>query len=151
MPEYHRAKAENPTLRDPTETPEYGPHIQWFSTEAYGGYEEQLDFPQESQAAISLTTLLLNPLSKGTVRLSSYHPLAPPKIDHAYLPNPLDVALFVYGCRVADDIIVTGAGTKEKVTGPWPPSAKHPTTVQGWKDWVVSRLLIYWPRSEGIC
>lgn len=82
-----------------------GPHIEWFSTEAYGGYEEQLDFLGDGKAAISLTALLMNQYSRGTVRLSLYHPLAPPLIDHASLSEPLD---------------------------------PHPTTREGWREWVVS-------------
>ncbi|KAI8711322.1 Choline dehydrogenase [Fusarium sp. LHS14.1] len=139
MPEYHAVKAARPDLCDPTETPIGGPHIEWFSTEAYGGYEEQLGFPGEGRAAISLTTLLMYQCSRGTVWLNSYHLQAPPLIDHTYLSEPLDVELFAAGCDMAEDIIRTGSGTKDCVTGAWPPTAPHPTTREGWREWVRQR------------
>lgn len=135
IPEW-QATAEATGLEDPTEAPIGSPQIEFFSTEAYGGYEEQLDDPKTDEAAISMTTLLLNQRSKGTVTLSSFHPLAPPVIDHAYLSDPLDVALLAWGCKYADEIMRDGAGTKSVVPGPWPRHAAKPTTIEGWKQFV---------------
>ncbi|GAA4929240.1 choline dehydrogenase-like flavoprotein [Actinomycetospora succinea] len=121
---------------DPTGAPPGAPHLEFFGTEAYGGYEEQLDTPGPGQAAISLTTLLLHQRSRGSVTLSSFHPLAPPTIDHAYLSDPLDVALLAWGCRFAHDIMTTGAGTSEVTAGPWPRDVAKPDTVDEWKQFV---------------
>lgn len=135
IPEWHEMKAALGG-KDPTGAPEGSPQIEFFSTEAYGAYEEQLDNPKTGEAAISLTTLLLNQRSKGTVTLSSFHPLAPPHIDHAYLSDPLDVALFAWGCRYADEIMREGKGTKDVIRGAWPRGQHKPTTLEGWKQFV---------------
>ena len=52
--------------------------------------------------------------------LKSKDPTQNPIVDHNYLSDPLDLLVFSEGCRLANEIVVDGAGTKDVVSGSWP-------------------------------
>jgi len=54
---------------------------------------------------VTLNSAFLRPLSRGTVRLSSADPAAPPLIDPNYWAEPYDRTLSIAGLRLARDIM----------------------------------------------
>lgn len=75
-----------------------------------------------------MITELFSPRSKGTVTLKSTDPLENPIVDCNYLSDPLDVLVVSEGCRLGNEIVMNGAGTKDIVKGSWP-SSKYPATI----------------------
>ncbi|RCI15184.1 hypothetical protein L249_6941 [Ophiocordyceps polyrhachis-furcata BCC 54312] len=63
--------------------------------------------------------------SRGTVRLKSADPQALPVVDCGFLTDEVDLEVFAEACRLANEVIMTGDGTKDIVKGPWPPEAHH--------------------------
>jgi choline dehydrogenase len=57
----------------------------------------------------TITAILLQPRSRGTVTLASADPLAPPRIDPRFLAEPEDEATLVAGLRAAQRIAATPA------------------------------------------
>ncbi|MQY10164.1 putative GMC-type oxidoreductase [Streptomyces sp. RB5] len=53
---------------------------------------------------ITIGAVLLSPASRGTVRLASADPLAPPDIDPGYLTDPADLAVLAAGVRRAQQL-----------------------------------------------
>lgn len=41
-------------------------------------------------------------------------------IDCNYLSDPLDLLVLSEGCRLGNEIVINGAGTKDVVKGSWP-------------------------------
>jgi choline dehydrogenase len=58
---------------------------------------------------LSTGPVLLQPEARGTIRLSSADPAAPPTIDPRYLTAPADVAAMVAGVRQAQALLATRA------------------------------------------
>jgi 4-pyridoxate dehydrogenase len=54
--------------------------------------------------AFGIDPVILHPESRGTVRLQSTDPLAPVRIHYNYLSNPVDIAKFRQGFRLAREI-----------------------------------------------
>jgi len=69
-----------------------------------------------------MITELFSPRSKGTVTLKSTDPSENPVIDCNYLSDPLDLLVLTEGCRLGNEIVLKGEGTKDVVTGSWPQS-----------------------------
>lgn len=53
---------------------------------------------------IAIRPTLLHPKSRGTVRLRSSDPLAPPLIDYRFLTDPEDLHRIIKGARIAMDV-----------------------------------------------
>ncbi|RDA94390.1 hypothetical protein CP533_2243 [Ophiocordyceps camponoti-saundersi (nom. inval.)] len=63
--------------------------------------------------------------SRGTVSLKSADPKALPVVDCGYLTDELDLDVLAEACRFANEIVMTGDGTKDLVKGSWPPGENH--------------------------
>lgn len=74
----------------------------------------------DKKHAFAMITELFSPRSKGTVTLQSTDPLQNPIIDCNYLSDPLDLLVLSEGCRLGNEIVLNGAGTKDIVKGSWP-------------------------------
>ena len=83
------------------------------------------DYPFESGSAFGMVTQLFNPWSKGTVELSSADPTVNPVVNHNYLQDPLDLLVLAEGCRLGNEIVMEGSGTKDIVKGSWPSGLTH--------------------------
>lgn len=77
-------------------------------------------------------------MSRGEVTLKSADPLENPIVDHRYLSDRRDVLMMSEGVRFANEIVMTGAGTKDKIKGAWPPGAQHHLnkTNEDWQPFV---------------
>ncbi|KIV85554.1 hypothetical protein PV11_01236 [Exophiala sideris] len=116
--------------RDPMGLTQHQPNVEFFSTEAgplalYGGPKQYDDLPIDKKHAFAMITELFSPRSKGTVTLKSADPMDNPIIDCNYLSDPLDLLVITEGCRLANEIVMKGAGTKDVVKGSWPQSLTH--------------------------
>lgn len=108
-----------------------------FSTELYGGGPQHPHLPTlPTDSAFAMITMLCGPHSRGTVRLSSASVHDKPKIDHHYLEHPLDVAVLAAGTKLAHEVAVEGAGTKDHIAGAWPIDRIHPEGADEWKAYV---------------
>ncbi|KPI38305.1 L-sorbose 1-dehydrogenase [Cyphellophora attinorum] len=113
------------------------PHIEFFTTELYGGPKQYVDFPINQQHAFAMITELFSPRSKGTVTLASADPAENPIIDHNYLADPLDLLVMTEGLQLGNEIVTRGSGTRDLIKGSWPPSSKHHTYTERsqWEDY----------------
>lgn len=68
----------------------------------------------------SLSTQILNPASRGAIRLRSSDPFAPPVIQPNYLADESDLELFVEGVRRARDISQAGPFDEFRGAEVWP-------------------------------
>jgi len=136
IPEWKEAKEKNPDV-DPMGQKPGQPHVEYFSTELYGGGPQHVHLPtHEDESCFATLTMLCGPQSRGTVRLSSSDPHAKPKIDHNYLATTLDVALLAEACRHIHNVVVNGAGTKNHVGGAWPKTRVPPNDTEEWRRYV---------------
>ncbi|KAL2393328.1 L-sorbose 1-dehydrogenase [Exophiala dermatitidis] len=124
--------------RDPMELTPNQPNVEFFTTELYGGPKQYDDFPIDKKHAFAMITELFSPRSRGTVTLKSKDPLENPVIDCNYLSDPLDLLVLSEGCRLGNEIVMQGAGTKDIVKGSWPPHLTHhaATTREEWVPYV---------------
>ncbi|CAF3785050.1 unnamed protein product [Rotaria sp. Silwood1] len=145
-PVWEAAKSEKqkvqPSEYDPTGQWPNQPHIELWTTElhfcapVFSQADELPQFPVEGEGAITLITFLCGPQARGTVRLSSNDTTSKPIIDHAYLENDLDVAVLAEGCRIGDEVLMKGRGTKDIIVGLWPKTLSHPKNLDDWKKHV---------------
>ena len=96
------------------------------------------DFPKEGQYAFAMCCFLCGLMSRGEVTLNSTDPLENPIVDHRYLSDRRDVLMMSEGVRFANELVMTGAGTKDKIKGAWPPGAQHHLnkTNEDWQPFV---------------
>ena len=112
--------------RDPMGLRSQQPNIEFFNTECYGGPSHMFrDYPVNSNSAFGMITQLFNPRSKGSVGLKSTDPTVNPIVNHNYLQDPLDLLVLAEGCRLGNEIIMEGSGTKGIVKGSWPAELAH--------------------------
>ncbi|KAJ4366491.1 hypothetical protein N0V83_008127 [Neocucurbitaria cava] len=99
------------------------------------------DFPPAGKYAFAMATTFFSAKSRGAVTLSSTDPTANPKVQHNYLSDPLDMLVFSEACRLANEIAVDGAGTKDLVVGSWPAAQGHNkyTKREEWKEAIRER------------
>jgi len=122
---WHNAKKERSDGRDPMGLTKDQPNIEFWNTELYGGPKQYADFPIDHKHAFALCALLFNQHSRGTVTLSSADSLKNPIVDHAYMSHPLDMLVMSEACRFANEIVMSGSGTKNIIKGSWPADLKH--------------------------
>lgn len=115
-------KAKTKSGRDPMGLTKSQPHIEFFTTELYGGPKQYDDFPIDKKHAFAMITELFSPRSKGNVTLKSTDPFDNPIVDCNYLSDPLDVLVLSEGVRLGNEIVMNGSGTKDIVKGSWPSS-----------------------------
>ncbi|KIJ40869.1 GMC oxidoreductase [Sphaerobolus stellatus SS14] len=138
--------------RDPMDRAPSQPHVEFFATECYGGPKQFTDFPLDGKSAFALITELFGQQSRGTVTLKSKDPLDNPVVDPKYLNHPLDTLVLTEACRLANEIVMQGEGTKDIVKGAWPPSADHHTykTREDWEPH-VKKLATTCYHAAGSC
>ena len=81
---------------------EPAPDLQYHGAAAY--YENHGLNPPAGVRAYGLGVVVLNPDSRGSVRLDSPNPFAPPRIDPNYLAEERDWQRLVKGFRIAQEI-----------------------------------------------
>ena len=113
--------------RDPMGLTEGQPHVEFWNTELYSPKYMFKDFPGDQQHAFALATIFFSPKSRGTVTLKSADPRDIPVVQHNHLSDPLDMLVFSEGCRLANEIVLEGEGTKDVVRGSWPENLTHHT------------------------
>lgn len=120
--------------RDPMGLTKSQPHIEFFTTELYGGPKQYDQFPIDKKSAFAMITELFSPRSKGTVSITTTDPFENPVVDCNYLAHELDLLVLSEGVRYGNEIVMKGAGTKDVVKGSWPPDLTHHafTTRQEW-------------------
>ena len=111
--------------RDPMHLTETQPNLEFFHTVCYGGPPEYTDFPKEGQYAFAMCCFLCGLQSRGEVKLKSAKARENPIVDHKYLSDKRDLLMLAEGVRFANEIVMTGEGTKDLIKGAWPPGAKH--------------------------
>ena len=124
--------------RDPMGQTETQPNLEFFHTVMYGGPPEFTDFPKEGQYALAMCCFLCGLQSRGFVKLKSADPFEPPLVDHKYLSDKRDLLMMSEGVRFANEVVMTGAGTKDIIKGAWPPGATHHLnkTNEDWQPFV---------------
>lgn len=123
--------------RDPMGLLPSQPHVEFWNTECYSPKYLYRDFPTENKHAFALVTELFAPQSRGEVTLKSADPTENPVVDHNYFSNPLDLLVFSEGCRLANEIVTQGAGTKDIIKGSWPEHLTH-HTYKSREEWIPS-------------
>jgi hypothetical protein len=124
--------------RDPMGLSKKQPHVEFFTSELYGGPSQFSDKPAPGQSAFSIIPELFGQQSRGTVTLRNEAPKDPFTslvIDHNYLDNPLDLLVLAEACSLASKIVMKGNGIKKIVKGSWPPSEEH-HKLETRQDWV---------------
>ncbi|KAF2649040.1 GMC oxidoreductase [Lophiostoma macrostomum CBS 122681] len=111
--------------RDPMHTLKSQPHVEFWNTECYSPKYMFKDFPPDGRFAFALATTFFSPRSRGELKLASKDPTDNPKVQHNFLSDPLDMLVFSEGCRLANEIVLRGTGTKDIVVGSWPASHEH--------------------------
>ena len=107
--------------RDPMGLTPNQPHVELFNTECYGGPGELYNHPPiDHKHVFSMMSQLFSHHSLGSVTLASKNPLENPVVDHNYLDNPLDLLVLSEACRLGNEIVTKGRGTKDVVKGAWP-------------------------------
>ncbi|GJJ10043.1 hypothetical protein Clacol_004269 [Clathrus columnatus] len=125
--------------RDPMGLTPSQPNIELLSTECYGGpSREYTDFPPEGKSVFAMALILFGQQSRGTVTLKTKDPLSNPVVDHNYLSDPLDLLIMSEACKLANEIVTRGEGTKDIVKGAWPPGSNHHLfkTREEWESFV---------------
>ena len=124
--------------RDPMDLTETQPNLEFFHTVCYGGPPEYTDFPKEGQFAFAMCCFLCGLQSRGEVKLKSKDAKENPIVDHKYLDDKRDLLMMSEGVRFANEIVMTGEGTKDLIKGAWPPGAKHHLnkTNEDWQPFV---------------
>ena len=155
-PLWQQAKTEEG--RDPMGLTKTQPHIEFFTTELYGGPKQYDQFPigksalaqkrippkpltqriTDKKHAFAMITELFSPHSRGTVTLASSDPTANPIISCNYLEHPLDLLVMTEGVRFGNEIVMNGSATKSIVKGAWPSDLTHHkfTERREWEDHV---------------
>jgi choline dehydrogenase-like flavoprotein len=124
-PLWQQAKKDRQDGRDPMGLTPSQPHIEFFTTELYGGPKQYDQFPIDKKHAFSMITELFSPKSKGSVTLRSADPFDNPIVDCNYLADPLDLLVLSEGVRFGNEIVMQGAATKDVVKGSWPSNLTH--------------------------
>lgn len=124
--------------RDPMALTETQPSVEFFNTVCYGGPPEYTDKPKAGEWALALACFLCGQQSRGYVTIKSTDPFEPPFADPKYLDDKRDLIMLSEGVRFANEMILTGSGTKDIVKGSWPAGATHHLnkTNEDWHDHV---------------
>ena len=130
-------KAPRTEGRDPMALTPQQPHVEFWNTECYGpkAYGE---VPGKGKQAFAMLITLFAGRSRGEVTLKSADPKENPVVDHKHFSDPLDLLVLSEGCRVANEVILEGAGTKDVIAGSWPHHLAHPTQKDrhAWESYV---------------
>lgn len=102
------------------------PHVEFWNTECYGP-KPYGEVPGNDKQAFAMVTTLFAGQSCGQVTLKSADSAENPVVDHKHLSDPLDLLVLSEGCRLANEIVLEGAGTKDVIEGSWPHHLTHHT------------------------
>ncbi|KAK8069703.1 alcohol oxidase [Apiospora phragmitis] len=108
--------------RDPMGLTPRQPHVEFFNTECYGGPKQYDQFPVDGEHAFSMIAELFGAQSRGSVRLRSADPLDKPEV-------------LAEACRLGNEIVMEGKGTRDIVKGSWPLELTHHTNKTR-EDWI---------------
>ncbi|PHH82494.1 hypothetical protein CDD83_3250 [Cordyceps sp. RAO-2017] len=124
--------------RDPMGLTPAQPNAELMTCESFFGPGQYKVRPTEGQHVFCIIPELFAARSRGSVALQSADPAAKPVVDTGFLTDPLDAEVLAEACRFGNDIVLDGAGTKDIVKGPWPPTASHHKlkTREEWKAYV---------------
>lgn len=111
--------------RDPMGLTESQPNCEFFNTVCYGGPGEYTDNPGPGQFALSMCVFLCGQRSRGYVTIKSKDPFEPPFADPRYLSDKRDLLMLSEGVRFGNEVVMEGLGTKDVISGAWPPGATH--------------------------
>jgi hypothetical protein len=112
--------------KDPMGQSENQPTVEFFNTECYAApVWHYKDFPVAGNSAFAMVTQLFAPRSKGTGELKSANPADNPIVNHHFLEDPLDILVLAEGCKLGNEIILEGSGTRDIIKGSWPPNLVH--------------------------
>ncbi|KAK4952207.1 hypothetical protein LTR10_010129 [Elasticomyces elasticus] len=119
--------------RDPMCLTESQPNLEFFHTVCYGGPPEYT-----GQYALAVCCFLCGQQSRGEVTIKSTDPFEPPHADPRYLSDKRDLIMMSEGVRFANEIAMTGTGTKDVIKGAWPAGATHHQnkTNEDWQPFV---------------
>ena len=117
-------KARRSDGRDPMGLTPQQPHVEFWNTECYGP-KPYGNIPGNGQQAFAMAITLFAARSLGEVTLKSADPTVNPVVDHKHLSDPLDLLVLSEGCRLANEIVLEGAGTKDVIEGSWPHHLTH--------------------------
>ena len=112
--------------RDPMGLTFQQPHVEFWNTECYGP-KLYGSAPGNDKQAFAMITTLFSARSRGEVTLKSADPSEKPVVDHKHLSDPLDLLVLSEGCRLANEIVLEGAGTRDVIKGSWPHHQTHHT------------------------
>lgn len=129
--------AEREAGRDPMGLTPSQPNIEFFHTECYGGPKQFNQFPGQDETAFAMIAELFSPHSRGQVTIATTDPMQNPVVDHNYLNDQsgLDLLVLSEACRLGNEVVVKGSGTKDVVKGSWPRDLSHHTYDKR-EDWV---------------
>ncbi|KAI9653510.1 MAG: hypothetical protein M1821_007018 [Bathelium mastoideum] len=134
-PLWQQASREAAPGRDALGLTQGQPHVEFWNTECYSPKYMFRDFPSDDKHAFAMATEVFGPRSRGRVSLRSTDPLANPVVDHNYLADPVDMLVFSEACKLANEIAMEGAGTKDIIVGSWPAHLTH-HTYKSRDEWV---------------
>lgn len=103
IPERLRSNFTTSTLADLARFPADWPELEYIPTSAYYGFQQNyiLDAPTDGYNYATIATVLVAPLSRGTVTISSADTKDPPIINPNWLTHPTDQAVAVAGYKRA--------------------------------------------------
>jgi len=134
-PLWQEAQKTAPEGRDPMGLTKSQPHIEFFTTELYGGPKQYDKYPIDKKSAFAMITELFSPRSKGSVTINSTDPFENPVVDCNYLAEELDMLVLSEGVRFGNEIVMNGAATKDVVKGSWPADLTHHAFTKR-EDWI---------------
>lgn len=88
-----------------------------------------------------MITTLFGGQSRGEVTLKSADPMQNPVVDHKHLSDERDLLVLAEGCRLANEIVMEGQGTKAVIKGSWPSHLTHHLHKERgeWEDYVKQK------------
>ncbi len=104
-------------------------------------------YPAAPPGGFALVAGLMAPASRGTVRLASADPAAPPLVDPAFLREPADTARLAAGLAMIREAAAGAAFAGLGVTETWPGSSVPPG---GLREWIGRTVGSYY-HPAGTC
>lgn len=112
--------------------PKKQPNMEMVSVECFMANHDSELFapPVDGSSVLTMLAMFFGAQSHGSVTLRSTDPNDKPVIQNNYLASDLDTLVLAEGCRFANEIVMTGAGTRDIIKGSWPRGRDHHT----WTD-----------------
>ena len=132
IPKQIRDGLSNTAKSDLAKFPADWPELEYIPTSAYYGYQNNylLDAPRDSYNYATIATVLLAPISRGTVSISSSNMKDPPIIDPKWLTSPTDQAVAVAGYKRARALFESSAMKPVLIGGEYFPGSGNRTDEQ---------------------